>query len=185
MQVGNKLRLLRGNMTQAELAGRSGIDKAIISKIESGKMLGTVECHSKLAEVFGLKLSEFYACMEEDKMPPVEFYPAANNKMETYQEFLGIITSVPLSKKMLPAFITLAPKEERFLEETIKKVERFIIILEGEIEIQVEDSCYYLKKEFPRSNGDSIYSLSSCRHRIKNSGQATAQILCVSAPPAL
>ena len=87
MELWKKLRLLRGNMTQVELAGRSGVDKAIISKIESGKMDGTVECHQKLAEVFGLKLSEFYSFIEEKKSQPAELR-SGNNKTDVYQNFL-------------------------------------------------------------------------------------------------
>jgi len=110
-------------MTQDELSLRSGVDKAIISKIESGKMPGTVECHKKLAEVFGLKLSELYAYLENGKPGPAEFH-SGTSKTDVYQDFLEILTSIPLNKRMLPTFITLKPSEERFLEETVKKVER-------------------------------------------------------------
>lgn len=185
MELGDKLRLLRGNMTQADLARRSAVDKAIISKIESGKMPGTVECHSKLAEVFGLKLSELYACLEEEKPAPAEFHSGLNGKTDSYQNFLEIITAIPLSKKMLPTFITLKPQEEKFLEETLKKVERFIIIFDGEVEIEVENNIYCLRKELNSTKGDSLYSRSPKRHRIKNTGNSLAMALCVSAPPAL
>lgn len=184
MDRGEKFRLLRGNMTQAELAKRSGVDKAIISKIESGKMPGTVESHKKIAQVFGLKLSELYAYLEEEKLHPVELR-TAETKTDTYQDFLEILTNNPLSKKMLPTFITLKPKEEKFLEETLKRVERFIMILEGEIELEVEGKIYKLKKENKTEKGDSLYSTSSQRHRIKNTGNNIAKTLCISAPPAL
>jgi len=184
MDLGYKLKLLRGNMTQAELSRRSKVDKAIISKIEAGKMTGTVECHEKLAEVFGLKLSELYAYLEEEKIEPAEFH-AGNAKTDIYQNFLEILTTIPLSKKMLPTFITLKAGEEKFLEETLKRVERFIIVLEGEIEIEIEDSNFRLKKEANYEKGDSIYSNSPKRHKIKNIGGSTAKALCISSPPVL
>jgi DNA-binding XRE family transcriptional regulator/mannose-6-phosphate isomerase-like protein (cupin superfamily) len=171
-------------MTQDELAERSGVDKAIISKIESGKMTGTVECHKKLAEVFGLKLSELYAYLEREGAEPAEFH-SGSAKTDTYQDFLEILTQRPLSKKMLPTFITLKPKEEKFLEETIKKVERFIILLEGEIEVEVEKKKYQLKKDNAMEKGDSLYTTSSKRHRIKNTGKTIAKAICVSSPPVL
>ena len=184
MKLGEKLKLLRSNMTQAELAQRSGVDKAIISKIESGKMRGTVECHEKLAEVFGLKLSELYAFLENGKYEPAEFH-AANSKTDFYQDFLEILTSFPLSKRMLPTFITLKPREEKFLQETLKKVERFIMVFKGEIEIEIEGKVYRLKKDYDSAQGDSLYSASSKRHRIKNIGHSAARVLCVSSPPVL
>lgn len=184
MDLGKKLRLLRGNMTQSELATRSGVDKAIISKIESGKMDGTVECHQKLADVFDLKLSEFYAFIEEKKPEPAEFH-SGNNKTDVYQNFLEILTAIPLSKKMLPTYITLQPAEEKFLEETLKNVERFIIVLDGEVTIDIEGKVYHLKKESNYKKGDSLYSISPKRHSIKNIGTAVSRILCVSCPPVL
>lgn len=184
MEKGEKFRLLRGNMTQAELTQRSGVDKAIISKIESGKMPGTVECHKKLAGVFGLKLSELYAYLEEDKLEPAE-YRSSGSKTDVYQDFLEILTNKPLAKKMLPTFITLKPKEEKFLEETLKKVERFIMVLEGVIEVGIDGKSYALKKESGSEKGDSLYSTSPKRHRIKNTGNSAARLLCVSSPPVL
>lgn len=185
MELGKKLRLLRGNMTQSELAHRSGVDKAIISKIESGKMDGTVGCHQKLADVFGLKLSEFYAFIEEDKPEPAEFHSGGNGATNSYQDFLEIITHLPLSKKMLPTFVTLKPKEEKFLEDTNKKAERFILILEGEIEVEIEGKIYSLKKSAANEKGDSLYSSSAKRYRLKNTGGSGALALCISSPPVL
>lgn len=184
MKLGKKLKILRGNMTQAELAKRSGIDEAIISKIEADKMPGTIKCHTKLAGAFGMKLSEFYAYMEKEKIEPAEFHPA-NTKTDLYQDFLEILTSYPLSKKMLPTFITLQKNEVKYLEETLKKAERFIIILSGEAEIKIEDKVFHLKKEDAYGEGDSLYSTSRKRHSLKNTGQSITHLLCISAPPVL
>ncbi len=184
MNIGAKLKLLRGNMTLTELAKRADVDKAIVSKIESGKMPGTVESHRRLAEVFGLKLSEFYAYMEDDKQEPAEFHES-RNKTDIYQDFLEILTTIPLAKKMLPTFITLKPGEEQVLVETLKKVERFIYVLNGEISVSVENKTYLLKKEPGLQKGDSLYSSSLQKHIIKNTGNAIAHALCVSSPPVL
>lgn len=184
MKFGKKLKSLRGNMTQAELAKRSGIDKAIISKIEAGKMPGTIKCHTKLAGVFGMKLSEFYLYMENGKPAPAEFH-SGNSKSNSYQDFLEILTSYPLSKRMLPTFITLKPGEEQFLEETMKQSERFIIVLEGEADVKIEDTVYQLKKLPSLPEGDSLYSKSLKRHVIKNTGKNNACFLCISSPPVL
>lgn len=184
MEIGEKIKLLRRNLTQADLSQRSGIDKAIISKIENGKMRGTMECHKKIAEVFGLKLSEFYAYLEEEKTQPAQTH-YGDAKTDIYQGFLEILTSVPLSKKMLPTLITLKPGQEMFLEEIIKKVERFIYIVSGNIEVEVENKTYSLKKDSKLDKGDSLYSTSNHRHKIKNTGSLEAKVLCISAPPVL
>lgn len=184
IKTGEKLRLLRGNMTQEELSKRSSVDKAIISKIERGKMTGTVECYKKIARAFGLKLSELYAYFEEENPRPVEFHPGGR-KTDVYQNFLEILSSIPLSKRMLPMMLTLQPAEERHLEETMKPSERFLIILGGEVEITTEGKTYKLVYSEDNEKGDSIYSKSPERHIIKNSGNVVARVLCVSSPPVL
>ncbi|MFH1413958.1 MAG: helix-turn-helix domain-containing protein [Candidatus Omnitrophota bacterium] len=184
MKLGKKLSKLRGNMTQAELSKRSKVDKAIISKIESGKMTGTVQSHEKIASVFGMKLSEFYTYLEEDSFEPAELH-SGTAKTDYYQDFLEILTSLPLSKRMLPTFISLKPKEQKFLEETIRKSERFIYLIEGSLEIEVEKRKYQLKKEAKSKHGDSLYSLSPKRHKIKNTGSTETKVLCISSPPVL
>ena len=183
-KIGKKIRHLRGNMTQEELARRVGVDKAIISKIETGKMLGTLDCHRKMAEVFGLKLSELYAYFEQEKPIRTELHPG-ESKTDVYEDFLEILTTIPLSKKMLPTLISLKPYKERFLVQTLKKVERFIIVLKGAIEIEVEGKVYQLKNNSNFEKGDSLYSRSSRQHRIKNIGNSIARILCISSPPVL
>lgn len=184
MDIGSKLKLLRGNMTLTELAKRSDVDKAIVSKIESGKMQGTVECHRKLAEVFGLKLSEFYAFMENERPEPAEYH-AGDAKSDVYLSFLEILTTIPLAKKMLPTFITLKPGESQHLEETLKKVERFIYVLDGQMDVTVEGKSYQLKKAGTSEKGDSLYSTSQLRHTLKNTGNSVTRALCISSPPVL
>ena len=184
LQIGEKLKLLRGNMTQAELARRSGVDKAIISKIESGKMSGTIECHRRLADVFGLKLSELYAYLENERPDPAEFH-SGTSKADLYQDFLQVLTTIPLAKKILPVFVTLKPGEEKFLPESGVQMERFMIMLEGEADVEVESKVYKLKKESGSEKGDSLYSGSPHKYRLRNTGASPARLLVVTSPPVL
>jgi mannose-6-phosphate isomerase-like protein (cupin superfamily) len=102
-----------------------------------------------------------------------------------YRDFLEILTTFPLSKKILPCLITLKPNEQRTLELTLKKVERFIIVLEGELEIEVEGKTYHLKKDPNHEKGDSLYSKIPKQHMIKNIGNSPCRALCISSPPVL
>lgn len=125
MEINKGLKKLRGSMTQSELSKISGVDKAIISKIESGKMSGTLACHKKIAEALGLKLSEFYHCLEDGKFHTAEFCPGHEKRVGTYPDFMEVLTNLPFSKKLLPSIITLQPLERISLAETDKEVERF------------------------------------------------------------
>lgn len=183
MDIGNKIRLLRGNMSQADLASRTGIDKAIISKIESGKMPGTVASHEKIAEVFGMKLSQFYAYLENADYQPAQLHKA-QEKTDTYKDIYEIITSIPLTKKMLPVIMTITSAEPQLLQETIKKVERFIFIIAGTVDIEIEGTVYRMAYS-PSAGSDTLYSISPKQHTIHNRGSSPARLLCVSCPPVL
>src|SRR3989338_2863672 len=68
MEFGELVRALRRaqRLTLAELARRSGIDQATLSRIETGKMTGTVESHRVIAQAMGLRPAELYAKWEDD-----------------------------------------------------------------------------------------------------------------------
>lgn len=184
MVLSRKLKALRGSMSQSELARRAGVDKAIISKIEAGKMAGSVECHKRVAEALGLKLSQLYSYLEEDRPADVE-YRSGQARSDVYADFMEILTVIPLSKKMLPTLISLKAGESCHLEESLKDAERFIYLLEGKVEISVDDSRNTLTRAPGSSKGDSLYSKSKSTHRIKNAGRQTAYLLCISSPPVL
>jgi mannose-6-phosphate isomerase-like protein (cupin superfamily) len=122
--------------------------------------------------------------MERHEGSPVEVHPG-DKKDTTYGNFLEIITSIPLSKRMLPVVMTLKKNESRFLEETMKKVEWFIMLLEGEVQVDIEGKSYRLLHREGANKGDSMYSMSSKKHILKNTGSGPAKVLCVSSPPVL
>lgn len=64
--VGTRLRAVRSaqRLTQPVLASLSGVDAATISRMERGRMAGTLECHLKLSRALGLTLAELYADVE-------------------------------------------------------------------------------------------------------------------------
>lgn len=64
-QTIKRLRIKTG-ITAQELSNVTGIQNAIISRIENGKMMGTVETHAKIAEAFNMSLSELFAEIESD-----------------------------------------------------------------------------------------------------------------------
>lgn len=61
--VSNRIRLLRfqnGEMTQEELAGRIGMTRQTIAAIEKGKYAPSLEAAFRIAEVFGVPLTEVF-----------------------------------------------------------------------------------------------------------------------------
>lgn len=69
--IGERLRLLRTarNQTLDELAGASGVSRAMISRIERGEASPTAQLLSRLCAALDLTLSAFFAFSQEDGAP--------------------------------------------------------------------------------------------------------------------
>src|SRR3954464_13555728 len=65
--LGHKMRKLRKDkgLTLVEVAEKTGVAQATLSRIETGTMIGTVESHEKIAEVLGVGLSELYSGVDK------------------------------------------------------------------------------------------------------------------------
>lgn len=81
MRLGNTIRRLRKaqKLTLTELAKRSGIQMATLSRLENNKMVGTLSCHIELARALGMKLSEFLGEYEKDRISKSERLFLVNN----------------------------------------------------------------------------------------------------------
>jgi transcriptional regulator with XRE-family HTH domain len=60
--LGNRIRDLRKSrqLTLIDVAKSTGIDQATLSRIENGKMTGTLDSHRRIAEALGVHLPELY-----------------------------------------------------------------------------------------------------------------------------
>lgn len=62
-----KLRFLAGEMTQQQLAERTGVTRQTVAAIENGKYYPSLELAFRIAHVFGLPLTEVFTFeLEED-----------------------------------------------------------------------------------------------------------------------
>jgi putative transcriptional regulator len=68
--IGNeirKLRFLAGEMTQQQLADRTGVTRQTLAAIENGKYYPSLELAFRIAHVFGLPLTEVFSFrLDED-----------------------------------------------------------------------------------------------------------------------
>ena len=65
-----KLRFFANEMTQLELAEKSGASRQTIIALEAGKYTPSLELAFRIADVFGVSIEEVFACKaEEDQRP--------------------------------------------------------------------------------------------------------------------
>ena len=184
--VGERLRMLRQSqkLTLVELAKASEVDVATISRIETGKMSGTLESHIRLAAALGLKLTDLYAGIEELRASrAATLLPSAQQK-DVYVHQAGkssitLLTSEIMQKQLMPVLVTVQPGGSTQREEAKVGTEKFLYVLEGTLEAKVGDETHVLKR------GSSLYLDAAVPHRFNNTGRVTAKFIAVVTPPAL
>jgi quercetin dioxygenase-like cupin family protein len=184
--IGGRLRALRKaqKIRLVELAKASGVDAATISRIETGRMTGTLECHMKLARALGVKLTEVYAGIEEAQAKGAVTVQAPSGRSEVYvhqagKSSMAMLTTEVLKKKLMPVLITLEPGGSTQKEEAKVGTEKFVYVLEGTLEGKVGEEVHQLRR------GSTLYFDASLPHSLRNVGEKRARCLSVTTPPVL
>ncbi|MBI3011407.1 MAG: helix-turn-helix transcriptional regulator [Candidatus Omnitrophica bacterium] len=184
--VGAQLRALRKSqrVTLVELAKASGVDAATISRMETGKMTGTLESHLKLAMALGVKLTELYGGVEEALVKDAVTVQPPSQRSDVYvheagKSSMAMLTSDILKKKLMPVLIAIEPGGSTQKEEARVGTEKFLYVLEGGLEARVGGATHVLKR------GSSLYLDASIPHSLRNPGAKVARCLAVTTPPAL
>ncbi len=182
LQIGQQVQRLRKlkKISLTELATTSGVQIATLSRIENGKMTGTVESHIQIAQSLGVDITELYQTLRPEDAVPVtpkdrlEVISAPNDKVAT-----ELLTRQSASKKMLPSLIRIHGKSSTTTDKGIPGSEKFIFILDGTIVVHIGDQAIKLTEK------SSLYFSAAQPHSFENPLSATAKILCITTPVAL
>ena len=104
--LGMRIKELRKarRLTLVEVAKKTGIDQATLSRIENGRMTGTLDSHMKIAAVLNLTLPELYQDVltianeskEKETRQKVETFSHSSGAVaELDSSHLGILRNVP------------------------------------------------------------------------------------------
>lgn len=168
-------------LTLGEVSKKTGIDQATLSRIEHGKMTGTLDSHMRIAEALGLRLPELY----EEVLTRTEQAKekVACQKIETFSHSSGavaeLLTSGILKKKMTPVLLKIKPRGRTEMEEYPVSTERFLYILKGSVEIRIGN------KRRPLKTGECLYLNAAAPHYFTNPSKSEAWCLSVMTPASL
>ena len=181
--LGQRIKSLRKErrLTLVEVAQKTGIDQATLSRIENGHMTGTLDSHMKIAEILGLRLPDLYNevinKIHEEKDKNVR------HKMETFSHSSGavaeLLTSGILQKKMMPILLKIKSGGKTETEEYKAIAERFIYVIKGTLEASVGDQKKTLKEN------ESLYFNASAPHSFHNSHKSECWCLSIMTPVSL
>ena len=181
--LGIRIRDLRKSkqLTLVEVAKSTGIDQATLSRIENGKMTGTLDSHRRIAEALGVRLTELYDSVMQQLTKPKD--KKALERIETFSHSSGTVAELlatgVLQKKMMPVLLRIKGKGHTETEEFPTFSERFIYVLKGAIEVKIG------RETWGVGQGQSHYFNGSIPHSFKNKLKTEAQILSVITPVSL
>ena len=179
--IGNRIRSLRKErrLSLEQLAGKSGVALATLSRMENGKGSGTFKTHQKIAEAFGLSLPEFYRDLRPQDQDAL-LMDTQTDEAETFnydEKASAVLLAKQLSgKQMLPQLIVLPPGGKTTLEQYSPGTERWIFCLEGTVSAVVGPTPYQIPI------GGTLYFKASLPHRFENKGTTTARLISVTSP---
>ncbi|MFC1549238.1 helix-turn-helix domain-containing protein [Candidatus Omnitrophota bacterium] len=183
MKIGKSIRSLRKekNMTLEELAKKSGVALATLSRMENDKMTGTLVSHNRICKALNVSITELYKEIEEESktIDSVPKKKRTEHFVHTDKAKYELLVTKTLDKKIMPLMMKLSTGGETQKEQNKTGVEKFVYILTGTIEATVGPEKYALKR------GDSLYFDASLPHAFRNKGKTDAEAVCIVSPPAL
>jgi transcriptional regulator with XRE-family HTH domain len=181
--LGQRIKTLRKmrDLTLTDVAKKTGIDQATLSRMENGLMVGTIHSHMRIANALGIPLPDLYKDTLDKLSETKE--KSFTKKIETFSHAGGavaeLLTSGILQKKMMPVLLKIKPKGYTETEEYPRFTERFAYVMKGEIEIVVGKEQKTLKE------GETFYFDAGQPHCFKNNSKTEAWCLSVMTPTSL
>lgn len=164
----------RLEMTQSDLAIKSGVSIAAIQAIESGEVYPALGVLVKLSRALGQRLGTFM----DDQFRPDPIIMRANeraNEQVTHKESgcANGFKYYPLGRgktdrHIEPFYIEIESNAEAQL--SAHEGEEFIVVVSGTVELVYGEETHLL------STGDSAYYNSVVQHRVKSANNAPAAI---------
>jgi quercetin dioxygenase-like cupin family protein len=159
-----------------ELAQKTGISQRELEQVEAGQTMLPLGQVIKLSKVLSLKMADMisvgdksFTIVRAGERSQVQRFGKAKQASHGY-EYVSLAPG-KRDRQMEPFLVTLHPAFSD--EPSSHDGQEFIYVLEGEMEVIVDDARDVLKP------GDSIYYDSSTTHLVRAHGDKPAQILAV------
>ncbi len=178
MDVGARIRLLRGEkgLSLRKAATLSGMSASLLSQIETGKVNPSLATLRKIAQ--SLDVPVFYLVIDASYQTSGVVKKAQRRLVSFPKGGLQYeIIHSNLQKKMGIHVGTLKPGGMTSEEQLTHQGEECVIILEGQMQVEIRDTTTFLETE------DSIYFDSSLPHRLYNNGKRDCVFYLIITPP--
>jgi transcriptional regulator with XRE-family HTH domain len=178
LQIGNKLKAIRkeNGWKLGDLAEKSGMSMAMISKIENGRVIPTLPSLIQLIQTLNLDISEFFSDLKSENhfkgyilRKKNEYTPLHKEEESTGYEY-QMILNYPIEKSSMEiSLLTLKSHAERASVSTAGF--EYIYMVKGAIQYKLGSETFELEE------GDSLFFDGNIPHVPKNESSADAVLL--------
>jgi transcriptional regulator with XRE-family HTH domain len=178
--VGKKLKSIRlkTDMTIQSLAEKSHVSSNMISRIERGLTIPSVEILMKLAGVFGKSINYFIE--EVSTTHEVVFSSPGHRDKTVYDDDRNMRTESFTSGLRDPQFTSFFCTVQKGGTSGVQNMyhpgDELIYVLEGQIRVEIASEVHIL------NNGDSLSFKSHLPHRWDNTGHGDAKVIWTLSP---
>lgn len=180
MSIGDRIKRCRNEkgLSLRDLAIMVDLSASFLSQIEQGKASPSIENLKKIANSLDVRVSYLIEDEEVKKNSDV-----IKKEERRYVESIdsntkiALLTSSNIEKNMEPILYEIGPGGESGRNYFNHPGEEFIFILEGKLDVYIEDTIHSLKE------GDSLYFKSTENHRFKNNTDKLTRAIWVVTPP--
>jgi len=175
LRIGEKIKALRlaSDLTQAELADRSGLTKGFISQLENDQTSIQIDSLADLLEALGISLADFFSDAEEKVVfSPKERVPIDGKGASRFE----LLVPGSTNNQMDPILLELQPGEQMGEQEP-HPGEQFGYILKGTATLRLGQKTYKVSKEH------CFYFEADRTQQIGNDGESVMRMLWIVAPP--
>ncbi|CAN5682034.1 XRE family transcriptional regulator [soil metagenome] len=180
MQIGPRVRQIRNDrgLTLVDLAGRSGVSRAMLSKVERGERQPTLVTAVRIARGLDVTLSQL---MEAERQQAVVHIPASQRRImidpQTGLERQHLFPTVPSSRLEFVRAILPPGGSTGDFEPHAAGVEQYMVVEQGRLRATLDGT------ERIVENGDALYFSADRRHRFDNAGNGACSYYVVLSFP--
>lgn len=179
-RLGERLRTLRRRrkLRLRDIAERVSCSEGLISKIEHGRVTPSLKVLHGIAAALDVSIASLFAepqialVQRAGERPVIDLAGHESDRRIKLEQLIAHTRDA-----VLEANIHLVEPGAHSAGDISHMGEEFGYVLEGRLELWVEDACYKLEA------GDSFHFPSEARHRYRNPGEGTTRILWVNTPP--
>ena len=178
LELGERLKTVRTHfeLSQRELAKRSGVTNATISLIEQGKVSPSVSSLKKVLDGLPMSLADFFTFATEVSSDQIFYQKSDQPDVGSGDIHFNLIGANRRNRKMCVLREVLLPGADTGEEMLHHEGEEAGVIVKGRVEITVGSNCRIL------CQGEGYYFDSQTQHRFRNVGDDEAVIVSANTP---